>query len=158
MIRRPPRSTPKPSSAASDVYKRQVVDDIIVARRELSWAFGPALTASLTAPFPTAYSSHSGRESTQLRDGQLMVYTSKMLELYEILGHITLAQIPSTTRFAESLGLPQLWQSTDLGIAAQLDACVRKWENNLPVFLRLDSATDSAQDASKRQRLVLHLR
>ena len=24
MIRRPPRSTPKPSSAASDVYKRQV--------------------------------------------------------------------------------------------------------------------------------------
>ena len=28
MIRRPPRSTPKPSSAASDVYKRQVVDCI----------------------------------------------------------------------------------------------------------------------------------
>ena len=26
MIRRPPRSTPKPSSAASDVYKRQIVD------------------------------------------------------------------------------------------------------------------------------------
>ena len=25
MIRRPPRSTPKPSSAASDVYKRQVL-------------------------------------------------------------------------------------------------------------------------------------
>ena len=27
MIRRPPRSTPKPSSAASDVYKRQVQED-----------------------------------------------------------------------------------------------------------------------------------
>ena len=26
MIRRPPRSTPKPSSAASDVYKRQVIE------------------------------------------------------------------------------------------------------------------------------------
>ena len=26
MIRRPPRSTPKPSSAASDVYKRQLVE------------------------------------------------------------------------------------------------------------------------------------
>ena len=25
MIRRPPRSTPKPSSAASDVYKRQIL-------------------------------------------------------------------------------------------------------------------------------------
>ena len=26
MIRRPPRSTPKPSSAASDVYKRQIME------------------------------------------------------------------------------------------------------------------------------------
>ena len=30
MIRRPPRSTPKPSSAASDVYKRQVVVVVVV--------------------------------------------------------------------------------------------------------------------------------
>ena len=30
MIRRPPRSTPKPSSAASDVYKRQV--ETIIAK------------------------------------------------------------------------------------------------------------------------------
>ena len=29
MIRRPPRSTPKPSSAASDVYKRQVFKVVI---------------------------------------------------------------------------------------------------------------------------------
>ena len=28
MIRRPPRSTPKPSSAASDVYKRQHLDNL----------------------------------------------------------------------------------------------------------------------------------
>ena len=28
MIRRPPRSTPKPSSAASDVYKRQIYNDL----------------------------------------------------------------------------------------------------------------------------------
>ena len=40
MIRRPPRSTPKPSSAASDVYKRQVsrwvpvkVDSVKVAKK-----------------------------------------------------------------------------------------------------------------------------
>ena len=31
MIRRPPRSTPKPSSAASDVYKRQVLFAILIA-------------------------------------------------------------------------------------------------------------------------------
>ena len=31
MIRRPPRSTPKPSSAASDVYKRQVTDAELAA-------------------------------------------------------------------------------------------------------------------------------
>ena len=34
MIRRPPRSTPKPSSAASDVYKRQIygmaLDDVYI--------------------------------------------------------------------------------------------------------------------------------
>ena len=30
MIRRPPRSTPKPSSAASDVYKRQMKDTVLV--------------------------------------------------------------------------------------------------------------------------------
>ena len=29
MIRRPPRSTPKPSSAASDVYKRQIYANFI---------------------------------------------------------------------------------------------------------------------------------
>ena len=28
MIRRPPRSTPKPSSAASDVYKRQILPEV----------------------------------------------------------------------------------------------------------------------------------
>jgi len=33
MIRRPPRSTPKPSSAASDVYKRQVVEVNLVMKR-----------------------------------------------------------------------------------------------------------------------------
>ena len=48
MIRRPPRSTPKPSSAASDVYKRQIVlhldlchpdavDFITASRSELPW-------------------------------------------------------------------------------------------------------------------------
>ena len=39
MIRRPPRSTPKPSSAASDVYKRQNhmhVEQIVL--RSLEWA------------------------------------------------------------------------------------------------------------------------
>ena len=36
MIRRPPRSTPKPSSAASDVYKRQVdLDGIVVGEDQL---------------------------------------------------------------------------------------------------------------------------
>ena len=33
MIRRPPRSTPKPSSAASDVYKRQELEGMERAAR-----------------------------------------------------------------------------------------------------------------------------
>ena len=39
MIRRPPRSTPKPSSAASDVYKRQVVELVVIAARFINFAF-----------------------------------------------------------------------------------------------------------------------
>ena len=35
MIRRPPRSTAKPSSAASDVYKRQEFKDYSFSSREL---------------------------------------------------------------------------------------------------------------------------
>ena len=35
MIRRPPRSTPKPSSAASDVYKRQDIAIAVTARQSL---------------------------------------------------------------------------------------------------------------------------
>jgi len=45
MIRRPPRSTPKPSSAASDVYKRQKYRDAMsyskirsLKLRTLSWS------------------------------------------------------------------------------------------------------------------------
>ena len=34
MIRRPPRSTPKPSSAASDVYKRQAYSHTSIAIRD----------------------------------------------------------------------------------------------------------------------------
>ena len=34
MIRRPPRSTPKPSSAASDVYKRQFASVVLAWEKE----------------------------------------------------------------------------------------------------------------------------
>ena len=40
MIRRPPRSTPKPSSAASDVYKRQVVDQMVAFMGGFDLCFG----------------------------------------------------------------------------------------------------------------------
>ena len=41
MIRRPPRSTPKPSSAASDVYKRQTITNVTVAAKNPgTWANG----------------------------------------------------------------------------------------------------------------------
>ena len=39
MIRRPPRSTPKPSSAASDVYKRQFVNRTRVTLRKAELGF-----------------------------------------------------------------------------------------------------------------------
>src|SRR5450756_3085620 len=39
MIRRPPRSTQSRSSAASDVYKRQVLDEVVRQANEL-WGVG----------------------------------------------------------------------------------------------------------------------
>src|SRR5450756_2165789 len=43
MIRRPPRSTQSRSSAASDVYKRQVYDLVGRLRRRTGIGFGPHL-------------------------------------------------------------------------------------------------------------------
>ena len=39
MIRRPPRSTRKESSAASDVYKRQVLDETFFKLRNLTFTY-----------------------------------------------------------------------------------------------------------------------
>ena len=47
MIRRPPRSTPKPSSAASDVYKRQGVAGYVPLSQALLYLRKPGLHSAI---------------------------------------------------------------------------------------------------------------
>ena len=54
MIRRPPRSTPLYSSAASDVYKRQVQNGCTPAGREPPPTLSSSLTACVVTPPPLA--------------------------------------------------------------------------------------------------------
>ena len=58
MIRRPPRSTPKPSSAASDVYKRQAIAYPIRPRQQLHepLAIPWPVRGSVECPRPSALS------------------------------------------------------------------------------------------------------
>eukprot|EP00826_Nyctotherus_ovalis_P065419 TRINITY_DN9620_c0_g1_i2.p2 TRINITY_DN9620_c0_g1~~TRINITY_DN9620_c0_g1_i2.p2 ORF type:complete len:106 (+),score=32.37 TRINITY_DN9620_c0_g1_i2:25-318(+) len=53
MIRRPPRSTRKESSAASDVYKRQI---LMSTNFSACLNNSPAITATVVVPSPTASS------------------------------------------------------------------------------------------------------
>jgi hypothetical protein len=87
-------------------------------------------------------------------------YTIKTMELHEITSRIMLSQVPASSRFAESLGLPQLRATADVSVAITLDSCLKKWEQRLPPALRLDSPADPAgsEPADGAQRLMLHLR
>ena len=51
MIRRPPRSTPKPSSAASDVYKRQLKNSADATKTlDIEGAAFTATSVTFTVP------------------------------------------------------------------------------------------------------------
>src|SRR5664280_2633053 len=80
MIRRPPRSTLSSSSAASDVYKRQVKDHAVVAKRiEKVLALLPLLGERRLQQGGTL----SGGEQQMLAIGRGLVAGPKMLMLDE---------------------------------------------------------------------------
>jgi hypothetical protein len=86
-------------------------------------------------------------------------YFTKVLELYEISNHIMLAQMPTWSSFSDSLGLPRLSQDAEYSsLVLQLDACLSKWEKNLPQNLRFDVSQSNADGVSHGQVVMLHLR
>ncbi|KAL9064166.1 MAG: hypothetical protein Q9157_007932 [Trypethelium eluteriae] len=80
-----------------------------------------------------------------------------MLELNELLGLITLSQVPSRSRLAEDLGLPRLYHIADLSASLQIDGCLSKWEKSLPPPAQLDPVQDDPDNGLSRQRILLRL-
>jgi hypothetical protein len=86
-------------------------------------------------------------------------YFTKVLELYEISNHIMLAQMPTWSSFGDSLGLPRLSQDAEYSsLVLHLDACLSKWEKNLPQNMRLNVSQSNADGVSHGQVVMLHLR
>ena len=81
-----------------------------------------------------------------------------MLELNEITGHVMLSQVPARSSFAESLGLPPLYQNADSSAAVQIDECLNTWEKSLAPSSPLGSPQDDAENSLNRQRTLLRLR
>jgi hypothetical protein len=57
------------------------------------------------------------------------------------------------------LGLPRLYQQDEYhAVAVQLDACLNKWENELPDEWKLQNLKSVADRTSRAELYVLHLR
>ena len=143
MIRRPPRSTPKPSSAASDVYKRQDPGQpasSVPARgdndglRERLWWSCFALErliqlecgrpSSISPEYDRLFDSGSSLNNDLNDSGSFspLIYFTSWVSLAEIMGQIS-----------ERLYSAGFFRSADmLGETARLDRRLTEWEASLP--------------------------
>jgi hypothetical protein len=81
------------------------------------------------------------------------------MELHEIGNQILLAQTQTSNTLAARLGLPHLYQQDEYyAVAVQLDACLNKWEHNLPDNLKLQDLQNVIDRASRAKGYMLHLR
>jgi hypothetical protein len=82
-----------------------------------------------------------------------------MQELYEINNHVMLSQMSTSNSLADKLGLPRLYRNEDyFGSVVQLDACLNKWEENLPRCLRIEIFPGDRDEIVHRQAVMLRLR
>lgn len=80
------------------------------------------------------------------------------MELYEIGNQIQLAQIQCRSSALSSGDLSPLHQENDYATRAiQLDACLARWENNLPADYSMEALADGDAE-NKPTRYLLHLR
>lgn len=80
-------------------------------------------------------------------------------ELLEIGNQMQLAQTQTRNRLVAKLGLPRLYQQDEYqAVAVQLDACLNKWEERLPVEWRLDNLPALSDTRSRIRGYLLHCR
>lgn len=91
--------------------------------------------------------------------GTHAVHLTWALDLHEIGNQIHLAQTQTQNSLAVRLGLPRLYQQDEYhAVAVQLDACLNKWENNLPSDWKLQNLQKVVDRTSRAERCLLHLR
>lgn len=126
--------------------------------RGLSWVLGRTSMASLITSSATDTSPYGTDQEDQFCVPAAL-YSTKMIELYEISNHIMLSQESGRGGFVARLGLPTLYHNNEyIGTALQLDACLKKWEKSLPQDWRADIDRGNADNALSRQGVILRFR
>ncbi|RHZ63907.1 putative transcription factor [Aspergillus thermomutatus] len=144
-------------SCSDTQLKQQVWASCVALDRCVSWSLGRTSAPSLI-PLPNRANSmclggsdqHSGRYAERL---------ARELELHEIGNQIQLAQTQTRNTLAARLGLPRLYQQDEYHtVAVQLDACLDKWEKDLPSDWKLQNLQKVVDRGSRAERYLLHLR
>lgn len=121
----------------------------------VSWSLGRTSAPSLIS-LPNRADAMS-TSASYLQGGKHAGHLSR--ELHEIGNQIQLAQTQTRNPLAARLGLPRLYQLDDYhAVAVQLDACINKWENDLPSDWKLKNLGKVVDRTSRTERYVLHLR
>ena len=99
MIRRPPRSTPKPSSAASDVYKRQILikGEVSQGRLQLQEAVMDSPAMKMVA---------TGEVDLLTEEADLTVLVAPLKSVDTLLSHVPLLGPLLTGRSGTFLSVP----------------------------------------------------
>lgn len=122
--------------------------------RQSSWLLGRISTYSI--------SLHLSPAVIQASTPEILPYfqfSTKMSELYDIAHHIMLAQISTGSSLADRLGLERLYQNQEYpSVAVKLDACLSKWELEVPQSLKLEALRFDVQIVQYRQAVMLRLR
>lgn len=107
-------------------------------------------------PLPNRFSSVSLRGSSQQESTP--EHLTRKLELHEIGNQIQLAQTQTRNGLVAKLGLPRLYQDEYQTVAVQLDACLNRWEDNLPSDWKLQHLHKLPDRSARAERYLLHLR
>ncbi|KAK2608940.1 hypothetical protein QQS21_002516 [Conoideocrella luteorostrata] len=152
---------PEPSSekeASQDHrLRRKVWASCVALDRCVSWSLGRTSAPSLI-PLPSRANSTPSRSNHE-RSGENSDQITRGLELFEIGSQIQLAQTQTRNSVANKLGLPRLYQQDEYhAVAVQLEACLNKWEHDLPNDWKLQNLRMVSDKTSKSERCLLHLR